>query len=75
MGSFERSSETGAVDGGFGVACVNVAIKHKAVAVKTTSGFDFMNSFLLLLKVNCDPTHRSVNVGLRLLPNSTCSIS
>ena len=57
MGSFKRSSETGAVDGGFGVACVSVAIQHKAVAVKTTSGFDFMNSFLLLLNVNCDPTH------------------
>ena len=75
MGSFERLSETGAVDAGFSVAFVSVAIQHKVVAVKTTSGFDFMNSFLLLLNVNCDPTLRSVNVGLRLLPNSTCRIS
>ena len=50
MGSELRSSGVDVSDGDSGVACIVVAIQHKAVAVKTISGFDFIeNSYVIFL--------------------------
>jgi hypothetical protein len=38
-------------DGGFGADCVAVPMQSKAVIIKTTSGFDFINSFPFIIKL------------------------